>query len=365
MEYKATVVYGEIAATMQKDAIAGAILGCAVGDALGLPYEGLAKWRGGRLYGEPERYHFLLGRGMVSDDTEQTCLLAQALCRHPDDPEAFARDFARGLKRWLLGIPAGIGFSTLKAILRLWIGIPASRSGVFSAGNGAAMRSAILGAAIDDLTTLKKFAAASTRVTHTDPKANDGALAVALAAWCAKRGTNPPDQFLNVLRENQDETTSRDFFDLMEQLKESLQSGETTQAFAVKLCGERGVSGYVLHTVPVALHAWLSFPNDYRNAVQAVIRCGGDTDTVAAIVGAIVGSGVGRAGIPIAWQTQLWEPVRSVAWMERLADATRQAATTTKPTVPPRTVPFVGIVRNLIFLVTVLLHGFRRLLPPY
>ena len=65
---------------MQADAVGGAILGCAVGDALGLPYENLSRRRGVRLLGEPDRHRFLFGRGMVSDDTEHTCMVAQALC---------------------------------------------------------------------------------------------------------------------------------------------------------------------------------------------------------------------------------------------------------------------------------------------
>ena len=64
----------------QADAVAGAILGCAVGDAIGLPYEGLSKRRGVRLLREPDRHRFISGRGMVSDDTEHTCMVAQALC---------------------------------------------------------------------------------------------------------------------------------------------------------------------------------------------------------------------------------------------------------------------------------------------
>jgi ADP-ribosyl-[dinitrogen reductase] hydrolase len=42
---------------------------------------------------------------------------------------------------------------------------------------------------------------------------------------------------------------------------------------------KRGISGYVYQTVPIAIHAWLSHPENYHNAVLAVIKCGGDTDT--------------------------------------------------------------------------------------
>ena len=50
------------------------------------------------------------------------------------------------------------------------------------------------------------------------------------------------------------------------------------------------------------------------------VACGGDTDTTAAIVGGIVGSGVGKAGIPPQWISGIREWPRTVAWMERLAE---------------------------------------------
>src|SRR5215468_2973121 len=163
----------------------GSLLGCAVGDALGLPYEGVSRRRGIRLLGPPDRHRFLLGRGMVSDDTEHSAMVLQALCAAPRDPDAFVRSFASHLRWWLLGLPAGIGLATLRATVSLWLGFGPQRSGVFSAGNGAAMRSPVLGAAIDDLALLRRYVEASTRTTHTDPKALHGAFAVALAAWCA------------------------------------------------------------------------------------------------------------------------------------------------------------------------------------
>jgi ADP-ribosyl-[dinitrogen reductase] hydrolase len=341
------------------DAVAGAILGCAVGDALGLPYEALSKHRGVRLLGGPDRHRFVLGRGMVSDDTEHTCLVAESLCDAPADPDLFARRLGRRLRWWLLGVPAGIGSATLRATLKLWLGFPPTRSGVFSAGNGPAMRSAVLGAALDDPDALRRFVRAATLVTHTDPKAFDGAFAVALAAWCAKRGLDSPGEFFGRLR------ADGEFGDLMARVGTSLGAGEPTEAFAEGMGCGRGVSGYVCHTVPVALHAWLSHPRDYRAAVAAVVRCGGDADTTAAIVGGIVGSGVGKAGIPADWLAGLWEWPRGVARMDRLADAATRAVASGSPVPPPRAVPLVGTARNAVFFGVVLAHVARRLLPPY
>jgi len=350
---------------VQTDSIAGAILGCALGDAIGLPYEGLSKRRGVRLLGEPDRLRFIFQRGMVSDDTEHTCMVAQSLCECPHDANLFARCLARRLRWWLLGLPAGIGFATLRAILKLWFGFSPQRSGVFSAGNGPAMRSAVLGAAIDDLATLERFVRASTVITHSDPKAYHGAFAVALAAWCAKRGLDSRDGFFGQYHSLPEYIPSDEFRALMLRIEQSLASGATTEAFAEEIGCARGVSGYIYRTVPIALHCWLAHPREFRRAVSAVIRCGGDTDTTGAIVGAIVGSAVGRAGIPGDWLPRLWEWPRSVAWMEQLADATGRAVSSATPISPPRLFPAIGILRNAIFLAIVLAHAIRRLLPPY
>jgi hypothetical protein len=77
----------------------------------------------GRRFGRPPlRHRFLLGRGMFSDDTEHTCMVGQALLRAPHDADAFVRSLAWRLRWWLLGLPAGTGRATLRAVLNLWLG---------------------------------------------------------------------------------------------------------------------------------------------------------------------------------------------------------------------------------------------------
>ncbi len=63
----------------REGSIIGCLMGAAIGDALGLPYEGLSRQRAARLLGPPDRYRLIGNRGMVSDDTEHLCLVAQAL----------------------------------------------------------------------------------------------------------------------------------------------------------------------------------------------------------------------------------------------------------------------------------------------
>jgi ADP-ribosylglycohydrolase len=248
--------------------------------------------------------------------------------------------------------------------MKLWLGFPPERSGVFSAGNGPVMRSPVLGAAIEDVDMLRPLVRASSRLTHTDPKAEYGAMAVALASRMASTGGPvQPAEFMEVLRHVLVEEPAKELIDLVEQALAILD--EPTPSAAAALGLERGVSGYTYHTVPICLHAWLRNQRDYAAAVMGVIRCGGDTDSTAAIVGGIVGSAVGRPGIPAEWLDALWEWPRTVAWMEELGTrlaAARQTSTTSRP---PR-LPLYGILpRNLFFLAIVLTHGFRRLLPPY
>jgi ADP-ribosyl-[dinitrogen reductase] hydrolase len=84
---------------MTETHVVGCILGTAIGDALGLPYEGIARHRAPRLLGPPDRHRFFLRRGMFSDDTEHTCMAAQALIASNLDINKFTTDFARRL-RW-------------------------------------------------------------------------------------------------------------------------------------------------------------------------------------------------------------------------------------------------------------------------
>jgi ADP-ribosylglycohydrolase len=351
---------------MPTPAIVGSILGTAVGDALGLPYEGLSRRRGTRLFGEPDRYRFLFGRGMVSDDTDHTCLVAQALIASGGDVDRFRRRLAGLMRRWLLTVPAGIGRATLRATVKLWLGFPPHRSGVFSAGNGPAMRSAVLGSALDDTDRLREFVRASTRITHTDPKAEFGAWAVALAAHTARRA-NPVsgDDYLECLRQSLAGEPAEEFLGLVGRAVDSAGRGESTIAFADSLGLRRGVSGYVYHTVPVALHAWLSHPRDFRSSVGSVIRCGGDTDTTAAIVGGMVGAAVGREGIPPEWLARLLGWPRTVAWMQALGERLGEALVSGDSQRPPQTAYLAELARNGLFLATVLGHIGRRLLPPY
>jgi ADP-ribosylglycohydrolase len=351
--------------------LAGVLLGTAVGDALGLPREGLSRRRARRLFGPPPlRHRLVLGRGLVSDDTEHTCLVAQALLRHPKDPEKFGRSLAWGLRWWLLRLPAGVGRATAWSVLKLWAGIPPSRSGVFSAGNGPAMRAALLGVCLGDTPLLRAYVRVSTRLTHTDPRAERGALLVALAANAGARDGPGGVDAAAFLAEARREIAAGDaeLLRLLDGVEEHLRRGAPAAEWADAAGLARGVSGYVYHTVPAALYAWLRGPGDFRHAVEEVIDLGGDADTTGAIAGALAGATVGAAGIPPGWLAGLADWPLSVRWMRALAGRLAEqfpAEGEGHGRGPPRMFWPGLLPRNALFLLVVLGHGFRRLLPPY
>jgi ADP-ribosyl-[dinitrogen reductase] hydrolase len=130
------------------DRVAGALLGTALGDALGLPCEGMSVRSINKRFGTVDRFRILGKTGFVSDDTEQTALIAQSLARHPDNLEACVRAFRRSLLGWFCRLPWGIGLATVRSCFR--ISLRRSPSGVMSAGNGAAMRAAVVGVFFHD-----------------------------------------------------------------------------------------------------------------------------------------------------------------------------------------------------------------------
>ncbi|HEV2988506.1 MAG TPA: ADP-ribosylglycohydrolase family protein [Candidatus Angelobacter sp.] len=350
----------------KRRSIVGCLLGCAVGDALGLPYEALSRKRQLKLYPEISGHRFIFGRGMISDDTEHICMAAQALIVSAGDPEQFSTSFTRRLRWWLLSLPPAIGFATLRAIFKLWIGFPSNKSGVFSAGNGPAMRSAILGVCYgNDSARLRKLVKACTQVTHTDPKAEWAALAVAIAAHVASSGPTP-EHFLQTFRNalGDDVQDAAEFLDLLDRAARSATRGESTQSFAESLGLGAKVSGYSFHSVPVALHTWLRHPNDF-SAVLNAIRCGGDTDTVAAIAGAIIGARVGKEGIPQQWLEEMWEWPRTMAWIEQVGSRLAEVCATGTPQSAVPLPVWALLPRSIGFTAIMLAHGIRRLLPPY
>jgi ADP-ribosylglycohydrolase len=320
-------------------------LGTAVGDAIGLPYEGLSPSRAERRLGRHGRlrHSLVLGRGMISDDTEHACLVARALIASQGRVEAFRRDLARRLRGWLLALPPATGLATARGIIRLWLGWSPERSGVDSAGNGPLMRAAVIGAYAQDDAQLVALIEASTRMTHRDPRAEQGALVIARFARAAEPATDVVAAIVD------GELRAR-----TQQALEAAHAGVGLEEFRARLGFERGVTGFVNDTLPAVVFCWLRWPDDPRAAIEAAVRLGGDTDTVAAMVGALAGARLGPSALPQEWIEGIRDWPVSIAAIRQLADSLAGEGR------PPRQRILASVVRNLMLLGVVLGHALAR-----
>lgn len=328
------------------------LLGTALGDSIGLPFEGLSPARvAKRLDGKPLAQSLVFGRGMVSDDTEHAAMALQALRAADGDAQAFARILGRKLRWWFAALPPGIGLATARACLKLWCGFPPSRAGIRSAGNGPCMRAGVLGVALaHDADLRRRMVDASTRLTHIDDRAVAAARTLAEAAAAANHGVAGAHALVRRLAADADCPV---LGPALEQLADTLRDGRSLAAFADAQGWSRGVSGYAPHTVAAALACWLLAGPDPRRVIEAAVSLGGDTDSVAAIAGGLACTATPNA-IPADWLERLADCPRSSAWLIRLGGRTQGQEPLAWWLVPPR---------NLLQLGIVLAHGFRRLLP--
>jgi ADP-ribosyl-[dinitrogen reductase] hydrolase len=351
-------------ANMNNRTIEGCLLGTAVGDALGLPRENLSRRRALRLHGgAPLKMGLIAGRGYCSDDTEHSAIIARAIIASAGNETEFARSVARQLRAWLLTAPAGIGKATLKACLKLCFGVSPAKSGVRSAGNGPSMRAAIIGFSARSIGELVTLNTISSRITHTDPRAIQGAELVARTAYYL--GESPDISASELLEQATAIELDSDLKRHMMAAIQALQEGLTPEQFADSQEWQKGVSGFVNHTVPAALYCWAAHRGDFRRAVESAILLGGDTDSVAGITGGIAGGEMGADNIPTDWLDHLAEWPRNIVWMRRLAQQLTDVIRDNQPQQPMPMHWAKTFVRNLLFGATVIVLALRRLLPPY
>jgi len=342
-------------------------MGTAVGDSLGLLYEGLSPQRQKKLYGNIHSQKFFMGKGLISDDTEHTLMVAYALYRSSGDEVMFLKHLSNSLRKWIISLPLGVGFASLRACIKLLFGFSPEKSGIFSAGNGPAMRSAVIGIVYgNDIDKMKRLVRVSTRITHTDPKAEIGALAIAYAAFIASTQKSvEPSNFYDELKKLLTDYESIEFLKLIEDVIESVYNKENSKEYAKRIGLEKGISGYMYHTVPVVIHAWLSFKDDFRRSIIEIIECGGDTDTTAAILGSILGARVTMAGIPEDLQRNIHLFPYSLKYFE---DISKMLGNKNKGDSEVQIKePFWGlcICRNFVFIPVIVFYVIRRMFPPY
>jgi ADP-ribosylglycohydrolase len=290
------------------DRVLGCVLGGAVGDALGAPFEGL--WS--RCI--PEASALLAGfteyEGFPSrqytDDTQLTVATLQSVVRLGRlEPDHIARSIAR---LWRSQAVVGPGGACTAAADRLLAGCHWSESGaaVGQAGNGTAMRTAALGLYFVSCPgDLPKAVAEVSRITHQDPRSIAGGVAIASAArlLAGQPGVEAEPLCCAVAAD------MRPFHPAFAELVAGLPAhlaGDTPEALEyVAWSGgiapefeEAIITPYVVPTVLAALWAVARFPASWTEAVATVIGLGGDVDTLGAITGGLMGARLGLGSVP-------------------------------------------------------------------
>ncbi|MCO8276752.1 ADP-ribosylglycohydrolase family protein [Actinoplanes sp. TRM 88003] len=308
---------------VQSDRAAGVLLGAACGDALGVPYEfGTAplppsgeapRMNGGGLGN--------YAPGEYSDDTQMAFCIAEVAATGADLRTAAALDrIAANFVRWQTEGASDIGIQT-RQVLSAVRGRPVEGLGRVlsesartlhektgkSAGNGSLMRTGVVALAyLDDPVGMAEAARAVSELTHFDPLASE-----ACVLWCAAIRHAVLEGTFDGLREGLDLLPA----DRCGQWAAWLDEAEAHPP------AHFPNNGFVVTALQAAWSAIsrtpvpaTDFPSDHlRDALYAAVRAGNDTDTVAAIAGALLGARWGVSGIPLPWQRIVhgWDHQRS------------------------------------------------------
>jgi ADP-ribosylglycohydrolase len=271
----------------------------ASGDAMGGPFEGSAADPARTLPAPPWR---------PSDDTRLTFATCRAIAKvGAIDPEAIAAEFVVEFRAGL----AGVGSSTLKALRDLAVGQHWALSGArgeFAAGNGAAMRIAPLAVCGDvrDPAAMRSIRDVAS-ITHRNDEAIAGAVAVVRALQYLGGGHAGQELLTTLIDELPDTALS----DSLAKLVELPARGTASDAAEAV-----GTSGRTAESVALALFIGAR-TTTIEAAITAAIRCGGDTDTTAALAAQLRAA----AGEELS---SSWAPHLPVDEASRMAEALRR-----------------------------------------
>lgn len=289
--------------TALHDRFRGALLGTAIGDALGAPFEGnptvnaadLAAW----IHADtPLRW---------TDDTHMTIGIAESLiaCDGFNGQHMAGRFVANHDAQPWRGYGAGppIVFDALRRGAAWDEPAAALFDGQGSFGNGAAMRAAPVGLfSSHDPADAARLARQTARITHAHELAQDGAAVQACAvAWLATAAPTPHWLTAPGLMQELRAVTCTDVFTAKLAAVERLVGNAPAYEAAAAL----GTGIAAAEAVPAALFAFVRHIDSFTDAVTQAVQLGGDTDTIAAMTGALAGAFHGVTAIPTPWRTRL------------------------------------------------------------
>jgi len=320
-----------------------ALAALACGDALGMPNSFLrtpATRTGMDPAPADSPYHAGYPAGRVTDDTEQALALTRSIERSRGtlDPHLVAQE----LLAWFdsvggEGSPA-VGPSTMRALAALRAGQGLETAGITGTTNGAAMRIAPVGvwAALTGLdeAQLVKNVAAACRPTHNTSVAISGACAVAAAVASGVAGRTWGASVDAACRcADRGEQQGRWVYapSVSARIRWAIQliGSAASQDQATELISDLiGAGEPVIESVPAAFAAAAWAGCDPGRAILLAANCRGDTDTVAAIAGALSGAHSGPGVIPHQWRRLVAEvnQLDVSGWASGLAQAARRPA---------------------------------------
>ncbi|HES57938.1 MAG TPA: hypothetical protein ENO21_00745, partial [Firmicutes bacterium] len=251
------------------DRCKGAILGLALGDAFGAPYEGgmleRALWR---LIGRTG------GRMRWTDDTQMSIDLAESLIANGGvNQDDLARRFAASY-RWSRGYGPGTT-KVLRTISRGrdWVSASMRVYPGGSYGNGGAMRAPVAGLYFrnEDLPQIAGAAHRQSEVTHAHPLALDGAALISMATAMFCNGTEP----LPLMERLVDYSSCSEMREKLVKARRWLESGNTMPV--AEVAAELGNGTAAAESVVTAVYIALAHHQSKFEALLAyAIKLGGD-----------------------------------------------------------------------------------------
>ncbi|MBB4698243.1 ADP-ribosylglycohydrolase family protein [Paractinoplanes abujensis] len=232
-----------------------------------------------------------------TDDTEEACCLVAVLAEGDFDRDTFAELLGRHHDPY-----RGYGPGAVVMLREIREGLPwpiaaaAAFDGQGSAGNGAAMRAAPLGAwHADSLAHAAAQGARAAEVTHAHAEGVAGGVAVTVAAAAAAAGRldGVRPALLGAVAAHTPDGLVRDGL---------IAAGRLTEPGLAAYELGNGTRAMARDTVPFAIWVADRFLDDYPAAIAACLRAGGDVDTTCAIAGGIVAAYTGIDGIPAGWR---------------------------------------------------------------
>lgn len=301
---------------MTLDSYQGALIGGAVGDALGAATEGYTAREILDIFGGTVRTYKTAPRerttshlkpGQYTDDTEMSLALARSIIDYGGfDVESLTKRFIEWYNT--PGFARSRGPSSERACLALNMDRPWYLSGVNTASDGSAMRAPPLGLlhGSDSMDQLLLDVYKSTIITHRDYRAVAGTAAVAASVIYAREHKDiKHNQFIDFVADFTRLAESLALAKLNQEQEDPLSARLENLKLIMSMPRKKALeeldhtSGcYVCEVVPAAFYHYLTNTNDFHEAIVSAANAGGDTDTLATIVGALSGANLGLSKIP-------------------------------------------------------------------